>query len=112
MADDTFNPSVDEWYHPSQDVLDRAIIKDYEAVYAEAQRDPQAFWEARAATVDWYQPWERVLDDSNPPFFKWFTGGKTNIVLNALDRHVQNGRGGKVAYYFEGEAGDKETWDY
>jgi acetyl-CoA synthetase len=112
MADDNFNPAVDEWYHPSQDVLDRAIIKDYEAVYAEAQRDPQAFWEARAATLAWYQPWERVLDDSNPPFFKWFTGGKTNIVLNALDRHVQNGRGAKVAYYFEGEAGDKETWTY
>jgi acetyl-CoA synthetase len=112
MADDTFNPSVDEWYHPSQDVLDRAIIKDYEALYAEAQRDPQGFWAARAETLAWYQKWDRVLDDSKAPFFKWFTGAKTNIVLNALDRHVQEGRGDKVAYYFEGEAGDKETWTY
>lgn len=112
MTEETFNHAVDDWYHPSSEVQARAIVKDYEAAYQEADADPIAFWQGRARMLEWYSAWDKVLDDSNAPFYKWFTQGKTNIVLNALDRHITAGRGNKVAYYFEGEAGDKSVWTY
>lgn len=112
MPEETFNPAVDDWYHPSDEVLAKAIVKDYEALYAEADADPLTFWHKRAQTLSWYSEWDTVLDESAKPFYKWFVGGKTNIVLNAIDRHVKGGKADKVAYYFEGEAGDKVTWTY
>jgi len=112
MTEENFNPAVDEWYPPSDAVLAKAIVKDYEALYAEADADPLAFWHKRAQTLSWYSPWDAVLDDSAKPFYKWFVGGKTNIVLNAIDRHLTDGRANKVAYYFEGEQGDKIAWTY
>lgn len=62
--------------------------------------------------MEWYEKWEQVLDDSNPPFFKWFVGGKTNIIHNALDRHVKTFRKNKLALIWEGEPGDVRTFSY
>jgi acetyl-CoA synthetase len=100
-------------YRPSQDIVEAAHISDYEALRAEAAADPLAFWETQAKELlDWYAPWDKVLDDSNAPFFKWFTGGKTNVVLNALDRHQSNANRNKIALVWEGEDGTLRTFSY
>ena len=112
MSEQGFSPPTSEWYHPSEEIVKNAIIPDYEAVYKEALSDPQTFWAKRAETLDWYQKWDKVLDDSNKPFYKWFVGGKTNIVQNALDRHVKTWRKNKLAFIWEGENGDKVTMSY
>jgi len=80
--------------------------------YAEAQADRLAFWETQARRLSWARPWDTVLDWSNPPFAKWFVGGQLNIAYNCLDRHVEAGRGDKVAIHWEGEPGDTRTITY
>lgn len=106
-------PEDRSFYSPSKDIVDAAHVPDYDALRAEAAADPIAFWEARAKELlDWYHPWENVLDDSNAPFFKWFTGGRTNVVLNALDRHQNNATRNKMALVWEGEDGSLRTFSY
>jgi len=80
-------------------------------MYEEAERDRLAFWEKQAANLYWHKKWETVLD-WQPPFAKWFVGGKLNASYNALDRHVLEGRGDRVAFLFEGEPGDTRTITY
>jgi acetyl-CoA synthetase len=80
--------------------------------YDEAAGDRLAFWARQAERLDWSHQWSEVLDWSNPPFAKWFVGGRLNAAYNCLDRHVAAGRGDKVAYYFEGEGGDTRTITY
>jgi acetyl-CoA synthetase len=106
--------SEDQTIHfPSPEIVESAHVPDYDALRAEAAADPTAFWEARAnELLDWYQPWEKVLDDSKAPFFKWFTGGKTNVVLNALDRHQNTATRNKLALVWEGEDGSVKTYSY
>ncbi len=100
-------------YTPSAEIIEAAHVPDYEALRAEAEADPVAFWEARAKEIlDWYQPWDKVLDDSQAPFFKWFTGAKTNVVLNALDRHQKGRNRNKLALVWEGEDGSLRTYSY
>jgi acetyl-CoA synthetase len=71
--------------------------------------DPVAYWAEQAQALDWFEEWDTVLDDSNPPFYKWFVGGKINVAHNCLDRHVQAGRGERVAFHWHGE--ENETRD-
>lgn len=80
-------------------------------IYDEAERDRLAFWEKQASRLHWFKKWDQVLD-WQPPFAKWFIGGKLNASYNALDRHVLEGRGDRVAFYFEGEPGDTRTLTY
>ena len=80
-------------------------------MYEEAERDRLAFWEKQASALYWHQKWNQVLD-WQPPFAKWFVGGKLNASYNALDRHVLEGRGDRVAFLFEGEPGDTRTITY
>ncbi|MEO8906519.1 MAG: AMP-binding protein, partial [Microbacteriaceae bacterium] len=80
--------------------------------YAAADVDRLAFWDTQAERLDWAQHWDQTLDWSNPPFAKWFVGGKLNAAYNCLDRHVANGLGDRVAYYFEGDRGDTRTITY
>jgi acetyl-CoA synthetase len=82
------------------------------AAYDEAAADRLGFWETQARRLSWATPWETVLDWSNPPFAKWFVGGKLNVAYNCLDRHVEAGRGSKVAIHWEGEPGDTRTITY
>ncbi|MGN9905926.1 acetate--CoA ligase [Phytohabitans sp. LJ34] len=82
------------------------------AAYDEAAADRLGFWETQARRLSWATPWESVLDWSNPPFAKWFVGGKLNVAYNCLDRHIEAGRGSKVAIHWEGEPGDTRTITY
>jgi acetyl-CoA synthetase len=80
-------------------------------IYATADADRLAFWESQARELTWDQPWSSVLD-WQVPYAKWFVGGKLNASVNALDRHVAQGRGNRVAFHFEGEPGDTRTITY
>ena len=80
-------------------------------IYATADADRLAFWETQARELTWDQPWNTVLD-WQVPYAKWFVGGKLNASVNALDRHVAEGRGDRVAFHFEGEPGDTRTITY
>jgi acetyl-CoA synthetase len=106
------NQKEPDFYHPSPDILTSSYIQDYERLYQESIADPEAFWGERANELEWFQPWEKVLDDSNPPFYKWFVGARTNIVHNALDRHMHTFRKNKLALIWEGEPGDVRTYSY
>ena len=101
-----------EVYLPSEAVVEAAHIKDYDEVYARSIADPEAFWAERAETLDWYEPWDKVLDESKRHSYKWFTGAKTNIVHNALDRHVKTWRKNKLALIWEGEDGEHKSYSY
>jgi len=101
-----------EVFFPNPDVIGAAHIKEYENLYQQSIKDPHAFWKKIAEKLYWSKKWDRVLDDSNPPFYKWFLGGQTNIVYNALGRHLKTYRKNKEALIWEGEAGDVRTFSY
>ncbi|HXM69951.1 MAG TPA: AMP-binding protein, partial [Thermoanaerobaculia bacterium] len=73
----------------------------FEAIYRRSLRDPEGFWAEAAAQIHWFKKWERVLDASNPPFYRWFEGGVVNTCYNALDRHVEGGRGEATALIYD-----------
>ncbi|MGY1760041.1 acetate--CoA ligase [Geodermatophilus sp. SYSU D00779] len=81
-------------------------------VYERAAQDRLGFWAEAADRLTWAQRWDEVLDWSNPPFAKWFVGGKLNVAYNCVDRHVEAGHGEQVAYHWEGEPGDTRTITY
>jgi acetyl-CoA synthetase len=97
-------------FSPPADLAANANVTD--AAYEQAAADRLAFWETQAKRLSWAKPWDQVLDWSNPPFAKWFVGGKLNIAYNCLDRHVEAGRGDRVAIRWEGEPGDTRTITY
>ncbi len=74
---------------------------NYRQTYAAWRADPEGFWEQAAQSVSWYKPWDRVLDDSRPPFTRWFVGGELNTCYNAVDRHVEGGRGAQPALIYD-----------
>jgi acetyl-CoA synthetase len=100
-----------ERFEPPAEFRERALLSD-PAVYERAARDPQAWWVEQARRLHWSKPWETVLDDSNPPFYKWFVGGELNISYNCLDRHVQAGLGERVAFHWRGEDGSEREITY
>src|SRR5271157_5318787 len=69
----------------------------YEEIFQKSIKDPSGFWGEAAEAIDWYKKWDRVLDDSRKPFYRWFTGGELNTCYNALDRHVKGGRADQLA---------------
>lgn len=100
-------------YEPSAEIKANALYPDYLETRKAAIEDPVAFWDAQAKEfIDWYEPYSTVLDKSKAPYFKWFVGGKTNIVHNALDRHAASWRKNKLAFIWEGEDGEQRTWSY
>jgi acetate--CoA ligase len=90
---------------------DQANITDPD-VYAEANADPEAYWARRARELHWHTPFTTVLDESNPPFYKWFEDGELNVSYNCLDRHVEAGNGARVAYHWLGEEGEERAITY
>jgi len=100
-----------ERFEPPAEFRAQALLKDPE-VYERAARDPEAWWAEQAEQLHWFEPWHTVLDDSNPPFYKWFEGGKLNVSYNCLDRHVEAGRGDRVAFHWRGEEGQERAITY
>jgi acetyl-CoA synthetase len=100
-----------ELFEPPQQFVDSALITD-ESVHEDAARDPEAWWAKQAEALDWFERWDTVLDESGAPFYKWFTGGKLNASYNALDRHVEAGRGERVAFHWHGEEGEERDVTY
>ena len=101
----------DRIFRPSQEFTQQANAQP--GLHDQAAADPVAYWEAQARDrVSWFREPTVLLDDSNPPFFKWFTDGELNMSYNCLDRHIEAGKGGKVAYYWEGEPGDERAITY
>src|SRR5919197_1866834 len=97
----------EERFEPPKEFVKQANFSD-SAVYDEAEKDFEAWWERWAKELDWFEPWQTVLE-WNPPWAKWFKEGKLNASHNCLDRHVEAGKGDKVAYHWVGE--DAETKD-
>jgi acetyl-CoA synthetase len=100
-----------ERFEPTPEFRERALLND-PAVYEEAARDPQAWWARQAEQLHWFRRWDTVLDDSNPPFYRWFVGGTLNVSFNCLDRHVQEGRGERIAFHWRGEDGEERDITY
>jgi acetyl-CoA synthetase len=100
-----------ERFEPSEEFRRQALVTD-PSVYDEAERDWQGYWAGRARELHWHEPFQTVLDDSNPPFYKWFTDGKVNVSYNCVDRHVEAGNGERVAYHWVGEEGESRTITY
>ncbi len=108
----TVNASFEESrIYPPSDVFVRDANASDPTIYDRAEADPEAFWSEYARELDWIEPWHTVLD-WKPPHAKWFVGGKLNLSVNCVDRHVTNGRKDKVAILFEGEPGDIRTLTY
>jgi acetyl-CoA synthetase len=101
-----------EKFEPSEEFRSAALVSD-ESLHKEAAADPQAWWAKLAREhLDWFTEPQQVLDDSNPPFYKWFADGKLNASYNCLDRHVEAGRGDRVAFYWRGEEGEEREVTY
>ena len=108
-------------YRPDAQIVEQANVTAYmrakgfatwEELYQWTIRQPEAFWSDMAGRLEWFEPWQQVLDDSSRPFFMWFTGGKINIVHNAIDRHLKTWRRNKQALIWEGEDGSQRTFSY
>src|SRR3954469_14510500 len=116
MADQKPHPEIDDLlredrtFAPPPEFRARAVVRD-EHIYAEAARDPEAFWAGLAGELEWSRPWDTVLD-WQPPHAKWFVGGTLNASVNCLDRHVRGPRRNKAALIWEGEPGERRTLTY
>jgi acetyl-CoA synthetase len=100
-----------ERFEPPAEFRERALVND-PSVYDEAERDPQGWWARQAEALHWFERWDTVLDDSDPPFHKWFTQGRINASYNCLDRHVEAGLGDRVAFHWRGEEGEERDLTY
>lgn len=90
------------------------MARRFDEIYTESLENPEKFWADVAQEIDWYKPWDKVLDDSGAPhFYKWFAGAECNTCYNAVDRHVENGRGDQAAIIYDSPiTGHKKTLTY
>ncbi len=100
----------DRVFPPPETFKSNALYTD-EGIYEKALADPEGYWSGHAERLDWMQTWNKVLD-WQPPFAKWFVGGKLNACANCLDRHVNAGLGERLAILWEGEPGDEQRLTY
>ncbi|HJQ53312.1 MAG TPA: acetate--CoA ligase [Gemmatimonadaceae bacterium] len=97
-------------FEPPPQFTRDAVVKT-EQIYEQAARDPEKFWAEQARELEWIKPWSKVLEWT-PPHAKWFTGGKINVSVNCIDRHLTGPRRNKAALVWEGEPGDRRTLTY
>ena len=99
--------------YPDPSIAINSHVPDADALRAEALADPDKFWADRANELEWFKPWNEVLDRSKAPFFKWFTGAEVNIVHNCLDRHLKGPNKNKLALIWQSEDGqERRTFSY
>jgi acetyl-CoA synthetase len=112
--------SEERLFHPAREPVEQSNIvaylrlkgfKDWNQLYTWSVQRPEEFWADMAQELDWFKPWDSVLD-WEPPYARWFVGAQCNIVYNALDRHMQTPRRNKIAYYWEGEDGSVRVISY
>jgi acetyl-CoA synthetase len=99
-------------FFPGEETLSKVHLKNRKEWDDKASENYLGFWEEFAKELHWFKDWDKVLDDSNKPFYKWFTGGRTNISYNCLDRHLTTYRRNKLALIWESESGKVETMSY
>ena len=103
-------------YYPSEEFVARANVSAGDAhrdLTDRAEAAPEAFWgDIAARELHWFRKWDRVMDASDAPFYKWFTGGRTNMAYNCLDRHCETWRKNRAAIIWEGEPGDRRVLTY
>jgi propionyl-CoA synthetase len=85
------------------------MTNPYQAAFEQSINDPDGFWAKAAEDCHWYKRWDKVLDDSNKPFYRWFTGGEINTCYNALDYHIDQGRGDQLALIYDSPVTDTIT---
>jgi acetyl-CoA synthetase len=100
-----------ERFDPPEGFVAQAMDTD-DSPWKEAAKDPVAWWAEQARELHWFSGWDTVLDDSDKPFYKWFTGGTLNASYNCLDRHVENGLADRVAIHWRGEEGEERDITY
>jgi acetyl-CoA synthetase len=100
-----------EKFDPPDGFREHALVRD-RSLHDEAASDPEAWWARQAEELHWFKPWDTVLNEDDPPFYKWFEGGTLNASYNCLDRHVEAGKGDKVAYHWRGEEGEERDITY
>jgi acetyl-CoA synthetase len=100
-----------ETFDPPAQFVEQALLND-RSVYEEAERDWKGWWLARAKELHWFKEPTETVDESNPPFYKWFADGKINASYNCLDRHVEAGNGDRVAFHWRGEEGEERDLTY
>jgi acetyl-CoA synthetase len=100
-----------ESFDPPAEFREHALLGD-PSVYEEAEKDWKGWWTEQAKSLHWFKQPTEDLDDSNPPFYKWFKDGTINASYNCLDRHVEAGHGDRVAYHWHGESGEQRAITY
>ena len=100
-----------EKFEPPEEFVKQALLND-PSVYEEAEKDWKGWWMKQAKELHWFKEPSQDVDESNPPFFKWFADGKINASYNCLDRHVEAGNGDRVAFHWRGEEGEEEDLTY
>jgi acetyl-CoA synthetase len=115
-GDDTLEARLEEMlaietFDPPPGFVKHALLSDSK-VYQEAESDWKGWWVKQAKELSWFQEPTEDLDDSDPPFYKWFADGTINASYNCLDRHVEAGNGDRVAYFWHGEGGEQRTVTY
>jgi acetyl-CoA synthetase len=98
-------------FDPPEEFVRHALVTD-ESLHRRAEQHPEGFWLEQARELAWFSEPSEGLDDSNPPFFRWFADGTINASYNCLDRHVEAGHGDRVAFHWRGEEGEEESWTY
>src|SRR5207244_9194623 len=99
-----------EQYPPWEALREAAVVRD-DSFRLDAAKDPEAFWARMAKDLAWMAPWSKVLE-WDPPFAKWFVGGKLNMSANCLDRHLAGARRKKAALVWEGATGQRRVLTY
>jgi acetyl-CoA synthetase len=100
-----------EKFDPPEEFAKNALLND-PSIYDEAEKDWKGWWLKQAKELDWFKEPTETVDESNPPFYKWFTDGKLNASYNCLDRHVEAGNGDRVAFHWRGEEGEERDLTY
>ena len=115
-ADQTLESKLEEMldiekFDPPEEFVKQALLDD-PSVYEEAEKDWKGWWMKQAKELHWFKEPSQDVDESDPPFFKWFADGKINASYNCVDRHVEAGNGERVAFHWRGEEGEEEDITY
>ncbi|BDZ71336.1 hypothetical protein GCM10025861_18530 [Methanobacterium petrolearium] len=94
-------------FEPSEEIKKRALIKNWDEEI-EKGKDIEKYWSDNAEQFEWFQKWDKVLDDSNKPFYKWFVNGKINLAYNAVDRWIETEKRNQVAIIYINERGEEK----